>query len=86
MRLALHSLAYPVTALGPGRRVVVWVAGCGLRCPGCITPQLWSRQSGRLVPVDRLADYMSRLAHPLDGVTVSGGEPFEQAEALGTLL
>lgn len=86
MELKLYSIAYPVTALGPGHRVAVWVAGCPLRCKGCITPQLLSTDAGKSIAVTRLAQHLLRLPVPLDGVTLTGGEPFAQAEALAALL
>jgi len=86
MELKLYSLAYPVTALGPGHRVAMWVAGCPLRCKGCITPHLLSSDAGKSIAVPRLAQRLLQLPVPLDGVTLTGGEPFAQAEALGSLL
>ena len=82
MDLMLHSLAHPVTALGPGRRVALWVAGCPLRCPGCITPQLLEAGGGRAVAVDRLAERILHLEDDLDGITLSGGEPFAPCSCL----
>jgi len=86
MDLVCHSIAHPVTALGPGRRVALWVAGCPFRCPGCITPELLEARGGKAVSVDRLATRMLRLDPRLDGITLSGGEPFAQAGALAALL
>jgi len=86
MELKLYNLAYPVTALGPGRRVAVWVAGCPLRCKGCITPHLLSSDAGKSIAVPRLAKRLLRLPVAIDGVTLTGGEPFAQAEALLALL
>lgn len=86
MNLNLHSLAYPVTALGPGRRLALWVAGCPLRCRGCITPSLLDPAAGKLVPVARLAQRLLDLPLVIDGLTFTGGEPFAQAEALLSLL
>lgn len=86
MNLNLHSLAYPVTALGPGRRVALWVAGCPLRCRGCITPGLLDTAAGKLVPVARLAQRLLDLPPAIDGLTLTGGEPFAQAQALVALL
>ena len=86
MELALHSLAYPVTALGPGRRVALWVAGCPLRCPGCITPELLEGDSGRLVSIEDLATRILSLDCDLSGLTLSGGEPFAQPGGLSNLL
>jgi len=84
--LRLFALAWPVTALGPGDRAVIWVAGCTRGCPGCISPEMQPADAGEDVPVDTLAARLERIAAPLDGVTLSGGEPFDQAGALTVLL
>ena len=66
---------------GPGFRFAVYTQGCPHACPGCHNPQTHPFEGGREVePADLL-----RLAQesPLNkGVTLSGGEPFCQAEAL----
>jgi len=85
-RLRMKWLSWPVTALGPGRRVALWVAGCSLGCPGCITPELQPAGSGRELPVGRIAERVLGIAEELDGITLTGGEPFEQAGALAELL
>ena len=84
--LWVHSYAHPVTVLGPGRRVVLWVAGCSLRCRGCVTPQLWDRGAGVRLAAGAVADRLLAIDEPLDGITLTGGEPFEQAKPLGALL
>ncbi len=84
--LRLFALAWPVTALGPGVRAVLWVAGCPRDCPGCISPEMQPDDAGEDVPVSVLAARLERIAAPLDGVTISGGEPFDQPEALADLL
>ena len=86
MELKLHSLAYPVTALGPGRRVALWVAGCPLRCKGCITPGLLSPDAGESITIKRLAKRLFTLPVSVDGITLTGGEPFAQSRALSALL
>lgn len=73
-------IEHRVAVLGPGIRSVVWVAGCPLACEGCITPELWAADSGRPMEADRLVEEIA--AGAVDGLTWSGGEPFEQAEAL----
>jgi len=82
--LRIGRVEHEVTVLGPGTRSVVWVAGCRLACPGCVTPELWDPEAGGVVAVERLADVL--VAGAVDGVTLSGGEPFEQAEALAALI
>ena len=66
---------------GPGIRFVLFLQGCRLRCPGCQNPQTWDFDGGTLAPSDEV---LARIKeNPLvHGVTFSGGEPFEQAEAL----
>lgn len=72
------------TVAGPGDRAVVWVAGCLRRCPGCIKPEYLSFDAGHDVSVAELTDRILRI-EGLDGVTYSGGEPFEQAAPLAEL-
>jgi anaerobic ribonucleoside-triphosphate reductase activating protein len=86
MQLNLFRIAYPVTTLGPSKRVVIWVAGCRKRCKGCISPEMQSPASGNLIDTGILAHHIVTLAHPIDGITISGGEPFDQAEALAELI
>lgn len=86
MNVRVYSLAYPVTALGPGQRAVLWVAGCGRGCAGCISPEMQPLEAGRAVPAVQLAEHVLRIYPPLDGMTVSGGEPFDQAEPLAIFL
>ena len=86
MNLILHRLAYPVTSLGPGTRVVLWVAGCARRCEGCVSPEMQDPADGRPVPVDVVLRRLLELDSQLDGITLSGGEPFDQPVALVRLL
>lgn len=69
---------------GPGERAVIWVAGCRRRCPGCFKPEWFSFDVGEAVGVDELAARVFAI-DGIDGVTLSGGEPFEQADPLARL-
>ena len=69
---------------GPGRRCVVWLAGCHRRCPGCFQPQFFSFAAGRKYSVDELVEEILGI-DGIDGVTFSGGEPFEQSAALANV-
>ena len=66
---------------GPGIRFVLFLQGCKIHCPGCQNPHTWDFEGGTLVHADEV---LARIkGNPLvHGVTFSGGEPFEQAEAL----
>lgn len=76
---------FPVTTLGPGRRVGIWFQGCSIRCPGCISADTWGFGRGGTTIVDLLAVVAPWLKEA-DGVTITGGEPFDQPEALLDLL
>jgi anaerobic ribonucleoside-triphosphate reductase activating protein len=83
--IALSRLHYPVTALGPGRRVGIWFQGCSIRCPGCISADTWATGCGGTT-VAAVLDAVSPWLVDADGITISGGEPFDQPEALAALL
>ncbi len=73
------------TALGPGRRYVIWVQGCDKRCAGCINPAGWDKSSGALrSEEDLLGSIIGNTG--LTGVTISGGEPFLQFDELSKLV
>ena len=77
----------PVHSLGPGNRVCLWTQGCSKQCPGCIAPEL--QNSGkRDVPEQLLAEIVRQAAENgnCTGLTISGGDPFEQAPALLSFL
>lgn len=86
MKLAISRMHYPVTALGPGRRAGIWVQGCAIGCPGCASRDTWERPEESFVELKWLLDWCAALPGDVQGVTISGGEPFEQPEALAGLL
>ncbi|WP_063754980.1 4Fe-4S single cluster domain-containing protein [Streptomyces sp. NRRL B-3229] len=71
--------------LGPGLRAVIWVQGCPLRCPGCVAPETLPFAGGEVRAVTEVAGRLARLTD-VEGVTLSGGEPFSQAQSLADLL
>ncbi len=86
IRLGLSRLHHPVTVLGHGTRVAVWFQGCSIRCRGCISRDTWAvAEEAEQV---RVEDVLARIAQcgEIDGLTVSGGEPFDQPEALRALI
>jgi anaerobic ribonucleoside-triphosphate reductase activating protein len=86
MNWRLNKIQYPVYNLGPGRRVGVWVQGCDLGCRGCVNQTLWDARGGRDVAVVDLFNWLLSLGDGYDGVTVSGGEPFQQYAPLIAFL
>ena len=83
--LNLSRMHFPVTTLGPGKRIGVWFQGCSLQCPGCISVDTWKRGKGRIA-LNEIYTQIDSWASKANGITISGGEPFEQFEALKLIL
>lgn len=65
---------------GPGMRYAVFVQGCTHQCPGCHNPESQPCEGGTVMTVDEIMEKID--ANKLtSGITLSGGEPFEQPEA-----
>lgn len=69
---------------GPGFRYAVFVQGCPHGCPGCHNPETHSFEGGTPMALEELFQQFQRNPM-LKGITLSGGEPFCQAEALARL-
>lgn len=84
MQLRVGQIVEDTEAEGPGRRFAVWTQGCSLACPGCCNPHLFSVRGGTSVDVP---DLVRRIAavNGIEGLSVLGGEPFQQPEAVGAL-
>ena len=66
---------------GPGFRFTIFTQGCPHHCEGCHNPQTHDYTGGEIVDTDVLWEKINKNIL-LSGVTLSGGEPFEQAGAL----
>lgn len=86
MKLHVGWVTPGVTTLGPGRRIGLWVQGCSLRCPGCLSPELFERRKASARSVEDVLLQLVALAPGHDGLTISGGEPFQQAGPLVALV
>jgi len=71
---------------GPGKRTVVWFQGCSMGCVGCQNRRLWPTIDGRSAVAEDLAVTLALLAGKNSACTITGGEPFQQPEALATLV
>ena len=85
MPVSISRLHFPVTTLGPGRRLGIWFQGCSIQCRGCISIDTWDKTRG-LTTIDSIIDIMKDWIPLTDGFTISGGEPFDQPDALFVLL
>ncbi len=83
--IRIHNVVLSTKVLGPGERAAIWLQGCNRSCPGCMSPETRSLNKGRIVKTEDLADVLMQL-DGIEGITVSGGEPFLQKGPLHTLL
>ncbi len=85
MILYLSRIHFPVTTLGPGLRIGIWFQGCSIRCEGCVSADTWGTGKGGAT-VDEIITVIAPWLNEAEGITISGGEPFDQPEALISLL
>lgn len=85
MKLRVGYIKAGTMALGPGNRFVIWTQGCLRRCKGCASPEHQSLDGGYLIDTKELSNQICSCRQ-IDGITISGGEPFLQAHALTDLL
>jgi len=69
--------------LGPFERSALWVSGCCFDCDGCIAKEM-NKQNPTNMDVEDLVKIFS--SEDVEGITISGGEPFLQAEALAKMV
>jgi len=86
MLIRVHAFEPVSRANGPGLRAVVWLQGCTLACPGCFNPATHAPDGGYESDTETLAAEILSLASKIEGVSISGGEPFQQPAALLDLL
>lgn len=61
---------------GDGLRTVLFFAGCPHRCLGCHNPSSWNSENGKEMSIEEV---INEALNPLTNITLSGGEPFFQA-------
>ena len=89
MKIAINKAHFPVTVLGPGRRIGIWTQGCRIHCKDCVSQDTWATDAGRETTVAKIITWCKETSQrdgPLDGVTISGGEPFDQPRPLRALI
>lgn len=87
MKVQISRVHFPVTTLGPGKRIGIWFQGCSIGCPGCISRDTWEPDPDKAINVEEVLQWCQSSAEAgFDGITITGGEPFEQPEALERLV
>ena len=87
--LKVHSIQSMGTLDGPGVRFVIFTQGCPLRCKCCHNPDTWDTSGGKEYSPEELVTRAARYKEYFGrdgGITVSGGEPLLQAEAVKELF
>lgn len=85
-KFSLGRIYYPVKTLGPGNRVGIWMNGCNRGCAGCISPELQHYDASKEITVKELMLMIHRIQYPIEGFTISGGEPFYNPDALNEIV
>lgn len=82
----IGRIYYPVLTLGYGRRIGIWTCGCNKNCFHCTSPEFKDIHAGKWLEVDEIMANVGSIVKAADGVTISGGEPFEQPTELRFLI
>ena len=77
MRISLSGVTGDSIVDGPGLRLTIFTQGCLHHCPGCHNPQTHDPEGGSWADTE---DILAAAAENplLDGITLSGGDPFLQ--------
>lgn len=81
MNLKVNYIGKHLHAQGPGTRYTIWVQGCSIHCPGCMNTDTWDPAAGEDYDVQDLAENILSM-EGIDGITITGGEPLDQYEAV----
>ncbi len=79
--LNVYKIIKTTEVEGPGKRFCIWVQGCKKHCKGCFATQTWEFGKGTDYLIDKLFTQIEKEPE-IEGITLLGGEPFEQAQSL----
>jgi len=86
MNIYINSIQFNKSLVdGPGVRTLVFFQGCDIHCPGCHNKSAWDITKGTLYSVKELAEQIKKGTFN-NKITLTGGEPLMQKEALVELL
>lgn len=83
--IRLASMPFESIVDGEGLRLVIFVQGCSRDCPGCHNVEAQDSNGGFDISIRDLAESV-RDNKIISGITLSGGEPFEQKKACISLV
>ncbi len=82
--MQIGKILFPITTLGPGKRLGIWTQGCTRFCKGCSNPELQTFDKSKDVSPQKIFEGTKNFG--FDAITISGGEPFLQKEDLKELV
>jgi anaerobic ribonucleoside-triphosphate reductase activating protein len=85
MKLKIGGFLENSLVNGDGIRSVIFVSGCRHNCASCQNEFMQDFNYGEDVSIDDIVKRIKRNMPIIKGVTFSGGEPFESAQALSKL-
>jgi len=81
----IYAILPQTRSLGPYLRYAIWLQGCNKNCHECMTPEARPNETGTIIPVNDIANAI--IHDPkIEGITISGGEPFLQPTAMIRLI
>lgn len=80
----IHRIIAETKSEGPGNRVAIWVQGCSIQCYGCMAKDTWDTKARQFMTPDDILSILDSCTN-IEGVTILGGEPFDQAHELAIL-
>ena len=83
--IMLAEMVEQTDIYGPGIRSAIWVQGCTLACKGCWNTQMWPKKGGENHSVVELHNLLMNVEGN-EGITLLGGEPLQQSEAVLELI
>lgn len=84
-QVRIHNMVKRTKVLGPGERTAIWFQGCNRNCKGCMSPTSRPLDGGKLIDSDLIINEVLSEDN-IEGITISGGEPFLQIEGLYYIL
>ena len=84
--MQIDRLLYPVHSLGPGDRLAICIRVCKKRCFNCANPELQLFNPNSEVSMTVIKEMISKIDKKIDGITITGGEPFCQAKDLFEII
>ena len=82
--MKIHRIIEGTYVNGPGFRLGVWVQGCNRNCLGCFNKDACEATGGFYMSVMEILELLKNQIY--DGISISGGEPFNQKSELKVLL